>query len=319
MKDDLLLSKVRGALFGVCAGDSLGLPVQFLSREEVRRDPVTGMRGHGTFGLPPGTWSDDSSLTFCLAESLCAGYDLDDIARRFLRWYRDGYWTPFGQAFDIGNSTHRAMERLMLGAGPDSSGDRDEMSNGNGSLMRSIPLAFHTASLDIDARFRIVHEVSAITHAHPRAMAACGIYVQIAVNILGGAEPRQAVEAAGKTVKSVYRQEPFNGELRHFSRILDGDISLIDENDIRSSGYAVHTLEASLWCLLNENSYAATVLRSVDLGGDTDTTGAVAGGLAGLYYGFESIPEEWIDELQKKEDIYDLACRIERAVSGGTA
>lgn len=312
MKDDRLFSKVCGALFGVCAGDSLGLPIQFLSREEVRSNPVTGMRGHGTFGLPPGTWSDDSSLTFCLAESLCAGYDLDDIARRFLRWYRDGYWTPFGQAFDIGNSTQRAMERLIRGANPDSSGDRDEMSNGNGSLMRSIPLAFNTASLDTDARFRIVHEVSAITHAHPRAMMACGIYTQIAVNLLGGSDLRQAVEAAKKTVKSVYCNEPFKEELRHFSRILDGDISLIDEDDIRSGGYAVHTLEASLWCLLNENSYAATVLRAVNLGEDTDTTGAVAGGLAGLHYGYESIPEEWIDELQKKEEIRDLARRFAR-------
>lgn len=313
MKDKRLFSKVSGALFGVCVGDALGLPVQFLSREEVRRDPVTGMRGHGTFGLPPGTWSDDSSLTFCLAESLCAGYDLDDIARRFLRWYRDGYWTPFGQAFDIGNSTHRAMERLMRGTGPGRSGDTDEMSNGNGSLMRSIPLAFLTASLGVDTRIRIVHDVSAITHAHPRAMMACGIYVQIAVNLLGGSDLRQAVEAAGKTVKSVYRQEPFKEELRHFSRILDGDVSLIDEGDIRSGGYVVHTLEASLWCLLNESSFSSTVLRAVNLGEDTDTTGAVAGGLSGLYYGYESIPEEWIDELPRKEEIRDLARRFARA------
>ena len=314
MKDDRLFSKVSGALFGVCVGDALGLPVQFLSREDVRRNPVTGMRGYGTFNLPPGTWSDDSSLTLCLAESLCAGYNPDDIATRFRRWYQEGYWTPFGQAFDIGNSTNRAMKRLIRGSGPDSSGDTDEMSNGNGSLMRTIALAFHTASLDIEKRFRTVHEVSAITHAHPRTMMACGIYVQIAVNLLGGSDLRQALGAAKKTVKSVYRQEPFKEELRHFSRILDGDVSLIDEGDISSGGYAVHTLEASLWCLLNEGSFASTVLRAVNLGEDTDTTGAVAGGLSGLYYGFESIPKEWVDELTRKEEIHNLVRRFARAV-----
>lgn len=314
MKDDRFFSRVSGALFGVCVGDALGLPVQFLSREEVRRDPVTGMRGHGTFGLPQGTWSDDSSLTFCLAESLCDGYDIDDIAARFVRWYRDGYWTPFGRAFDIGNSTSSAMRRLLRGEDPKSSGDTDEMSNGNGSLMRSIPLAFHTASLDIDTRFRIVHEVSAITHAHPRAIAACGIYIQIAVHLLGGANPSQAVDEAKKTVKSVYKKEPFKGELTHFSRILERDISHLSENDIRSGGYAVHSLEAALWCLLNEDSCASTILRAVNLGEDTDTTGAVAGGLAGLYYGYESIPNEWIDALARKKDILDLSRRFAEAV-----
>jgi len=254
-----------------------------------------------------------SSLTLCLAESLCAGYNLKDIVRRFLSWYQEGYWTPFGRPFDIGNSTHRAMERLGRRAGPDSSGDTDEMSNGNGSLMRTIALAFATASLDIEKRFRTVHEVSAITHAHPRAMMACVIYVQIAVNLLGGSDLRQALGAAKKTVKSVYRQEPFKEELRHFSRILDGDVFLIDEGDISSGGYAVHTLEASLWCLLTESSFASTVLHAVNLGEDTDTTGAVAGGLSGLYYGYESIPEEWIDELPRKEEIRDLTRRFARA------
>ncbi|MBN2323598.1 MAG: ADP-ribosylglycohydrolase family protein [Spirochaetes bacterium] len=310
MKNDRLLSKVRGALFGVCVGDALGLPVQFLSREEVRKSPVTGMRGYGTFGLPPGTWSDDSSLTLCLAESLCEGYDLDDIAGRFLRWYKDGYWTPSGQAFDIGNSTARAMRRLQNGATPRDSGDTDVFSNGNGSLMRSIPIAFYTASLRERKRFEIAHEVSAITHAHPRAMAACGIYNQVAVNMLDGADPEQAVEEAKKTMKRVYRRGPFAWELVHFSRILEGDISRFGEDDIGSDGYAVHTLEAALWCLLNEDSYESTALRAVNLGWDTDTTGAVAGGLAGLYHGFESIPAKWIDALARKDDILDLTDRF---------
>ena len=300
----------------MCVSDALGLPVQFLPREEVRGWPVSGMRGYGTFNLPPGTWSDDSSLTLCLAESLCSGYDLDDMAARFVQWYREGYWTPFGRAFDIGNTTSRAMERLVRGERPELSGDRDEGSNGNGSLMRILPLAVHAASLDINRRFSMAHQVSAITHAHPRAMLACGLYVQVAVNLLEGADPGQAVEQAGETAKTWYRREPFERELGRFSRILEGDVAGLEERDILSGGYVVHTLEAALWCLLNESSFAATVLRAVNLGEDTDTTGAVAGGLAGLFYGYEVVPGEWIDRLARKEEIHHLARRFARAAGG---
>ena len=106
-------NKVIDGLFGLCVGDALGLPVQFLSREEVKRNPVTEIIGNGTFNLPPGTWSDDSSLTFCLAESLCNGYNLKDIADKLIKWLYEGYWTPFGESFDIGQSTMNSIEKLM--------------------------------------------------------------------------------------------------------------------------------------------------------------------------------------------------------------
>jgi len=309
-------NKIRDGLFGVCAGDALGLPFEGEPRTVMDRYPAAGMTGLEAYGLPPGTWSDDSSLTFCLAESLCEGYDLDDIGRRFQKWLFEGYWTPFGRAIGMGLTTVRAIERLRAGTDPGRSGERGEYSNGNGSLMRILPLAFFLAGRDDDAdtRFKMIHEVSAITHAHPRSLITCGIYVTFALALLRGLGPRGAYDRTREETIHRYRQEPFKSELDHFARILNSDVSLLERREISSSGYVLHTLEASLWCLLNHGDYASTVLEAVNLGEDTDTTGAVAGGLAGILYGYEGIPREWIDVILRGEDIEDLATRLDKSL-----
>jgi ADP-ribosyl-[dinitrogen reductase] hydrolase len=313
------IERVLGGLFGVCVGDALGLPVQFLSRRERKIKPVAGMSGYGAFDEPPGTWSDDSSLTFCLAESLCLGYDPNDIAERFVKWRFDGYWTPHGEAFDVGATTDSAMKRLRSGSGPRRSGDTGEECNGNGSLMRTLPVAFAARDLAPEARFRMVHEVSAITHAHPRSLLACGIYVQTALGLLEGMAPTDAFEKMKSPVTRYYGVDTvFKSELSRFSRILErgaDGFAALPEDDIRSGGYVVHTLEAALWCVLNARSYVETVLKAVNLGGDTDTTAAVAGGLAGVRYGFESIPKLWVEVIAKKEEIEDLARRLHRRLA----
>jgi ADP-ribosyl-[dinitrogen reductase] hydrolase len=317
------VEQVLGGLFGVCVGDALGLPVQFISRKERKVKPVAGMSGYGAFDEPPGTWSDDSSLTFCLAESLCQGYDLKDIAERFVMWRFEGYWTPSGEAFDIGATTDSVMKRLRNGSDPRRSGDTGEECNGNGSLMRILPIAFAVRGRELPARFERVNEVSAITHAHPRSLLACGIYVQTALNLLEGDTPADAIQKMKGPIRGYYGAKPamggHPGELAHFSRILEAgvnDFAALPEDDIHSGGYVVQTLEAALWCLLNARSYMETVLKAVNLGGDTDTTAAVAGGLAGIFYGFDSIPKLWVEALVKKAEIEDLARRFHRRLVG---
>jgi ADP-ribosylglycohydrolase len=308
--DVKMKNHVLDGLMGVCVGDALGLPVQFALRSSRKTNPVSGMTGHGVFNLPPGTWSDDSSLTFCLAESLCSGYDLNDMGMRFKQWLCKGYWTPFGQAFDIGGTTYSAILRLRSGASPQESGDRGERQNGNGSLMRILPLSFYLQNADTASRFEKIHEVSAITHAHPRSLIACGIYVSVALCILEHLGLREAYEKMQEIALQYYTRDPFQKELHHFDRLLRDDVSRYAEPDIHSSGYVVHTLEASLWCLLNNLNYRDTVLLAVNLGDDTDTTAAVAGGLAGLLYGYSGIPEEWVRAIQKKDEIIDLSQRL---------
>ncbi|MBN1412292.1 MAG: ADP-ribosylglycohydrolase family protein [Spirochaetales bacterium] len=305
-------NKILDGLFGLCVGDALGVPVEFKSREYLKGNPVKGMSGYGTHNQPPGTWSDDSSLAFCLADSLCNGYDLNDVADKSAAWYYNNLWTPYGEVFDIGNATRDAIERLKHDRdAPRDAGGRSEYSNGNGSLMRILPVAFMLKDKTIGQRVRMVSDVSSITHGHLRSVIACVIYIETALNILSGLDLKDACQKMKKPVIDFYSGEK---ELSHFSRILQNDISAYPENGIKSSGYVVHTLEASLWCLLTSRSYGETVLKAVNLGEDTDTTGAVAGGLAGLYYGMEGIPPEWVEPIARKDDIVELAERLSGAV-----
>ena len=169
-------AKTLSGLMGVCVSDALGVPVEFSSRAERITSPVTKMLGYGTWNQPPGTWSDDSSLMLCLAESLCSGYAVNDIAKLFRRWYRENYWTAHGNVFDIGNTTYQAIISLEKGIPPLLAGGTGENSNGNGSLMRILPMAYLHEILTFPDLIAKVHEVSCITHAHLRSQMACGIY-----------------------------------------------------------------------------------------------------------------------------------------------
>ena len=309
-------SKVLDGFFGTCVGDALGVPVEFSARAILKRTPVTDMLGNKSPHYQPvGTWSDDSSLMFCLAESLCHGFDLHDIADRICRWYHDGEWTPHGSAFDIGSTTRMAILRLKQGAKPTQAGGSDEFENGNGSLMRILPMAYYVQNIqDADTRFSMIHDVSAITHGHPRSKVACGIYVQFALHLLNGATPREAYRQTQSDIQAYYGSHPYSSELATFKQILREDIATSPEDNIASTPYVVHTLEAGLWCLLNNNSYRDTVLAAVNLGSDTDTTAAVAGGLAGIYYGFDTIPESWRNHIAKKDEIQALAKRFSACI-----
>ncbi|EAW46018.1 ADP-ribosylglycohydrolase family protein [Nodularia spumigena CS-584] len=310
----LTATKTLSGLMGLCVGDALGVPVEFTSRAERVKSPVTTMLGYGTWNQPPGTWSDDSSLTFCLAESLCRGYSLDAIANSFWRWYKQAYWTPRGDLFDIGQNTHEAIMRLKQGIVPHQAGGKVENSNGNGSLMRILPMAYCHQSITFTELIERVHDVSAITHAHVRSQMACGIYISIAVALLEGANLDTAYLQGLERIQSVYVDREYILEKPHFRRIFSGEIAKIPVEEINSGGYVIDTLESSLWCLLNSSSYSQTVLKAVNLGGDADTTAAVTGGLAGIYYGVENIPQEWINKIARKQDIIKLAERFADAM-----
>ncbi|WP_445630623.1 ADP-ribosylglycohydrolase family protein [Nostoc sp. DSM 114167] len=310
----LTAAKTLSGLMGLCVGDALGVPVEFTSRAERVKSPVTTMLGYGTWNQPPGTWSDDSSLSFCLAECLCRGYSLDAIANSFWRWYKEAYWTPRGDVFDIGQTTHTAIMRLKQGVVPHQAGGKVENSNGNGSLMRILPMAYCHRSLTLGELLARVHDVSAITHAHARSQMACGIYISIAVALLEGADLQTGYLQGLQDIQTIYSVREFLLEKPHFGRVLSGEIAKIPVEEINSGGYVIDTLESSLWCLLNSSSYSEAVLKAVNLGGDTDTTAAVTGGLAGIYYGVENIPQKWINQIARRQDIIYLAERFARAV-----
>ena len=303
--------RVLGGLWGAVIGDALGVPVEFKEREHLRSHPVKEITGYGTYNQPPGTWSDDTSLMVCTVESLLDGLDLTHLGSLFVRWLHEAYWTPWGEVFDIGNTTHVALRNLARGIEPEEAGPRDPNSNGNGSLMRILPVAIRYAGSGTDQLLDTAHRVSKLTHGHPRSQIACGIYCLLASLILQGFELERAYRQTVEEAKAYYHQSPLSGELTHYVRILSGDVFKLPESEILSSGYVVHTLEASIWCLLTTTGYDEAVLKAVNLGGDTDTTGIVTGGLAGLYYGVGSIPEGWRSKMARREDLQTLFDRFE--------
>lgn len=306
----------KSGIMGVVVGDALGCPVQFETREEVARHPVAGMRGYGTFNLPAGSWTDDSSLTLALLESIrrTGGIDCADIMENFVKWLDDGAFTPYGYAYDIGRGTMNAICRYKRDRKPHSAGGRDESDNGNGSLMRIMPAVLYCCESALPAAeaVDVVHRVGSLTHAHIRANIACGLYYFMASSILAAdgtlAERLQAGLDAGFAFYEKYLAD--HADLEYYRRLRDlGGFAALPDGQIRSSGYVVDALEAAVWSLTNANGFADTLLKAVNLGDDTDTVGAIAGGLAGLYYGYEAIPADWLTALQRRAWIEDLVAR----------
>ncbi|MFS8081810.1 MAG: ADP-ribosylglycohydrolase family protein [Ginsengibacter sp.] len=302
----------KDILLGVSIGDALGVPVEFNSRETISHSPVTDMLGYGTHNKPQGTFSDDSSLTFCLAEALTEKFDPENIATNFTSWLYDNYWTAYNDVFDVGIATNKAIQNLAAGCQPDLAGGTDESDNGNGSLMRILPLVVYIKDKPIAERYNITKLVSSITHGHIRSVIACFYYLEFARQIISGIDKFKIYANLQKKIPEFLNSISIDvNEIKVFDRLLKNEIYNLNEKEIQSSGYVVHTLEASIWCILTNKNFSEAILKAVNLGEDTDTTGAVTGGLAALLYGWENIPEKWLNQLARKKDIEDLANRME--------
>lgn len=268
------MHKLKDAIYGLVVGDALGVPFEFKERGTFH---CSDMIGNGTHKQPIGTWSDDTSMSLATCDSIknikCV--DCDDIRKRFEKWLFNEQYTPFGKVFDCGFTCSEAIYNKK--------GFDDIKSNGNGSLMRILPLAFIPNISDNE-----IKSVSAITHAHNISKEACVIYVRIAQGLIKGMK-------LSKIIPKLVDNESIYKRLIMMDSIL--------EDEIKSTGYVVDTLEASIWCILHTDNYKDCVLKAVNLGGDTDTIAAVAGGLAGIIYGYEDIPIKWINNLQRKDII----------------
>lgn len=310
---NVFTEKTTAMLLGVAIGDALGVPVEFESREFLQNNPVKTMTGYGSHNQPPGTFSDDTSLTLCLAESLTSGFDLDDIAYKFTQWYDNSYWTARGSVFDIGLTTREAITRLKNGRQPEFAGGMGETSNGNGSLMRIAPLVLFLLDKPIEVRYDLVKKVSSITHAHIRSVISCFYYIEFCRYLLLGKDKFETYRILQKEVTSFLNDININtDEVLLFKKLLSNDISTFNVDMINSSGYVLHTLEASVWSVLTSDNFESAVLKSVNLGEDTDTVGAVTGGLAGILYGLESISTDWVKKLARSNDIIELAENLSR-------
>lgn len=310
-KNDAVISGMVGA----AVGDAIGVPVEFQYRKQLSEKPVTGMRAHGTHNQPAGTWSDDTSMMLATASAL-SGMQMDpeQIATAFLNWRDHGAFSPDERVFDIGLTTNTALNRFKEGTNAILCGGNHIEDNGNGSLMRILPVAFflyNTASFE--DRKQVVYDVSSITHRHQISKIACHFYVEFAIRLM---RMRDKDMRATETIKQAYDHTAkiFRFHYEHddeisktFSKIFTAELSDCSVHIIKSGGYVVDSLEAALWCLLHTDSYETAVLTAVNLGHDTDTIGCITGGAAGIIYGINNIPMTWKKTLRRSDMVYGIA------------
>lgn len=301
VEENSIESKKMGALFGFVCGDMIGVPVEFESRTERREDPVKNARAYGTYNQPIGTWSDDTSLTLALIDCINKGFSMSDLADGFVRFLREAKYTPYGKVFDIGNTTITAIANIEKGVPYNKCGGSDESDNGNGSLMRILPLGLLWHNEQDKKMISIIEDVSKVTHAHPRSLFACLFYSYFVKKILECESKEKALDETIEYFNQSIFDEKYAEERKVYGRIVSKEIVDLTEKEIKSTGYVVDSLEAAIWCFMNENSTRDVILRAVNLGGDTDTIAAIAGGLAGAFYGINDVPNSWIQLMAKKE------------------
>ena len=272
---------IKNMLLGFAIGDAVGVPVEFKTREELEENPVMEMTGYGTHNMPLGTWSDDTSLTLALMDSLaeCGFVNIKDIREKFLMWYEEGKYTATGEVFDIGKTTSEALEKMRTYSEDETTGGKAIEDNGNGGLMRIMPLAFyfHVADIcDSEKKETIVNVVSGMTHANEISQKVCNEYIETLLKLMSGQDYRNII----KTNEAIPE---------------------------KNNGYVETTLKSAYWCICNSSSYKEAILKAINLGNDTDTVAAITGSFAGCIW---DIPEDWYYKLLNKKNIYEVLMRF---------
>ncbi|KAG4084855.1 ADP-ribosylglycohydrolase [Neocallimastix lanati (nom. inval.)] len=296
------MNKIKDGLYGFVVGDALGVPVEFCNRVFLRTKPIEEMTGYGTHKVPEGVWSDDTSMTLATMDSIIQKgvVDYNDIAEKFCSWLYNAKYTATNLVFDSGITTQKALNLYSKNKQDATQcGGKNIRDNGNGSLMRILPIAYycyykHLCDSEI---LEIVKNTSSITHAHEISIMGCYIYVHYVINLLNGKNKKDSYKAIQKMDYSMFQEET----RKNYNRIIKQDISILKEDEIKSTGFVVYSLEASLWAILKNNKLKDTILMAINLGNDTDTIGAITGSLAGIIYSYNEIPKSWIEKLKNKE------------------
>jgi len=303
MVDTKMKERLFATLYGGIVGDLMGVPVEFKKRGTFH---VEGVIGYGTYNQPPGTWSDDTSLTLCLVKNMIEKGDTRSLMDKFVRYMEQGYLTPFGEMFDIGITTAEAVSSYKKGIVPEYCGKTGEFDNGNGTLMRIAPLVFVLINeFDFNKRNALVLQYTKITHGHPRSLVGSIIYIELLLSLYRNNSLEYALSEVYNLLQN-YLQHELCTELNAYTRIFDENFLNIPENDIKSSGYIVHSLEAAIWCVGNSSTFKEAILKAVNLGEDTDTVAAMTGALAGMCNQMDEIPGEWLNSIVKKQEIDDI-------------
>lgn len=311
-----IYTKSCNGIVGFAIGDALGVPAEYKTRIELKNHPITDMIGYGTYYEPEGTWSDDTSMTLATMDSICekATIDTNNMGDKFLEWFRNAKYTATNKCFDIGETTSHALsiyETKKCNAS--NCGRKNKYDNGNGSLMRMLPIVYyihHKKITDTQKIYNIIKEVSSITHAHKISILGCYIYVQFALELLNGEDKINAYRNIRDKDYSMFSIDT----IKKYDRILNCDIKIINKNKILTDGYIVDTLEATIWLFLNSHNYNSAILEAVNMGEDTDTVAACTGGLLGIYYGIENIKDKWKKQIKRYDYIIKLCKKFDNVL-----
>ena len=298
----------RGCLLGLAVGDALGAAVEFQPPGSFK--PVTGYRAGGPHGLGPGEWTDDTSMALALADSIAqVGWNLDDQARRYVDWWRNGAYSVIGRCFDIGITTRSSLVLFERDGDARNSGDRAERASGNGSIMRLAPVPFRYWDYfpdQIEQLATLATESSLPTHGSPQCLSACRYMALVLAGLMHGLDREEVLSSDWEPLEQLRRLEPLRPAV---DAVASGSFRQLDPPAIQGSGYVVKSLEAALWAFHDAQDFREAVLKAVNLGDDADTTGAVCGQFAGAFWGEAGIPQEWLDGLAKRE-------MLEQALAG---
>lgn len=289
---DKVLDRKRGCLYGLAVGDALGAPVEFKSKGSFA--PVTEYRSGGPFGLQAGEWTDDTSLALALANSIGRGWDLNDQAENYLAWWQTGKFSVNGHCFDIGGTTRHSLWKFDETRDALNCADKTAENSGNGSIMRlaPVPIKYHNASRE--ELVQKARESSLVTHASEQCLSACEYLAVTLASFINGKGIEETLSIKFTGLHPLVQKW-----------IVDNKTFLHPDTDIKGTGWVIKSLEAALWAFCNSDSFEEAVLKAVNLGDDTDTTGAVCGQLAGAFWGESGIPQRWLDKLARKDMIED--------------
>jgi ADP-ribosylglycohydrolase len=328
-----MIEKFRSTLYGFIIGDILGLPVEAKKKEYLKEHPITDMIENKIRKTTIGYWSDDTSMTLCEMESMieCNKIDYKNMMDKFVLWASRGYMTVANRKFfGVGERTLKALDfyynenhnpnfskdynddSWILKVGEMSTPKDKEKFSGNGSLMRSIPFIFYlyNKKMSMKEKVEIMCESSIITHYSDDCKASCVFYMFLIFNLLNGHDKKTSIDYSIELVKEYYNCSNCDG----FDRILNKEFETKTIDDLVTNGYVINTLESVIYFFLNTDEYKTSVLLPVNQGGDTDTIAALTGALTGLYYGLDNIPEQWINNILKKDMIDELIEKFSKLI-----
>lgn len=304
MNKDIVINGIMGFIIG----DAMGVPLEFQKRELFKNSKVIDMISSDRVGAK-GVWSDDSSMVIATMKSIIDNkgkINYESIMDNFILWVSNKDFIATDKAFGIGRATFLALgnyynkryEKIT------DCGMKGFNYNGNGSLMRILPIAYYCyyKKLNDDEIYHLVKDISSLTHSHEISILGCFIYVLLVIELLSGEEKENAYS---NIKKHNYRKYFSLENIKYYDRLLNNDISKLNVDSISSMGFIVDTLEAVIWCFINNNSYDKCVIEAINLGNDSDTIGALVGGLSGIYY--DNLPSKWLDSIVKKDYLLKLS------------